>query len=61
MERLQEILLSVFPVTVKIEFVPILLGALFKETGTPMVSNTWDYCYVLILILIDSCSSHEHY
>ena len=38
MERLKDTVSSVFPVNVKIEWVPILLGALFKEIGTPMVS-----------------------
>lgn len=38
MERLNDIVASVFPVAVKIEWVPILVGALFKEIGTPVVS-----------------------
>lgn len=38
MERLKDIVASVSPVTVNIEWVPILLGALFKDIGTPMVS-----------------------
>ena len=38
MERLKGIVSSVLPVMVKIEWVPILLGALFREIGSPMVS-----------------------
>ena len=37
MERLKGVIASVAPVSVKLECVPILLGALFKELGTPMV------------------------
>ena len=37
-ERLPEVLDSVRPVQVSVEYVPILLGALFKEIGTPNVS-----------------------
>ena len=37
MERLNNIVSSVLPVAVKIEWVPILVGALFKEIGTPVV------------------------
>jgi 2-hydroxychromene-2-carboxylate isomerase len=37
-ERLKGIIASVSPVAVKLELVPILLGALFKELGTPNVS-----------------------
>lgn len=40
MERLNDIITSVSPVSVKVEWVPILLGALFKAIGTPMVHNT---------------------
>ena len=39
MERLEDVVASVLPVSVRIEWVPILLGALFKEIGTPMVSK----------------------
>lgn len=39
MERLESMVSSVLPVTVKIEWVPILLGALFKKIGTPMVGS----------------------
>ncbi len=39
MERLSEVVSSVQPIQVNIEFIPILLGALFKEIGTAMVSN----------------------
>lgn len=39
MERLKDVVTSVFPITVKIEWVPILVGALFKEIGTPVVSE----------------------
>ena len=39
MERLQGVLDSVRPVQVTVEWVPILLGALFKEIGTPNVSS----------------------
>ena len=38
MERLGAVIASVSPVAVKLELVPILLGALFKELGTPSVS-----------------------
>lgn len=38
MERMKDLLCSVQPVNVKIEWIPILLGALFKEIGTPMVA-----------------------
>jgi len=37
MERLGGILESVRPLQVTVEYVPILLGALFKEIGTPNV------------------------
>ena len=37
--RMESLLRSVQPVEVKVEYVPILLGALFKEIGTPLVSN----------------------
>ena len=36
--RLQRMIDSVKPVNVMIEWVPILLGALFKQIGTPIVS-----------------------
>ncbi len=36
-EQLQKTVDSVSPITVTIEWVPILLGALFKTIGTPMV------------------------
>lgn len=36
-ERLKSVIASVAPVSVKLECVPILLGALFKELGTPVV------------------------
>ena len=36
-ERLKDVVASVSPISVKIEWVPILLGALFKGIGTPMV------------------------
>lgn len=36
--RLQRMVDSVKPVNVVIEWVPILLGALFKHIGTPLVS-----------------------
>lgn len=39
MKRLKDVVTSVDPVTVKIEWIPILVGALFKEIGTPMVSS----------------------
>ena len=35
--RLQKVLESVSPVQVQVEWVPILLGALFKQIGTPVV------------------------
>ena len=35
--RLQHVLESVAPVRVEVEWVPILLGALFKQIGTPIV------------------------
>lgn len=38
-ERLNQLLKDVSPVNVKIEWVPILLGALFKHIGTPNVSH----------------------
>ena len=38
MKRLRDVITSVHPVTVKIEWIPILVGALFKQIGTPMVS-----------------------
>lgn len=37
--RLEKMLASVAPMKVKMEFVPILLGALFKQLGTPNVST----------------------
>ena len=37
-ERLQSMINSVTPVTVTVEWVPILIGALFKKIGTPIVS-----------------------
>ena len=37
MERLPDMIKSVSPVTVNIEWVPILLGGLFKDIGSPMV------------------------
>lgn len=42
MERLQEVVSSVHPVKVTIEWVPILLGALFKQIGTANVSLDTD-------------------
>ena len=36
--RMEELLRSVAPVSVCVEWVPILVGALFKKIGTPMVS-----------------------
>ncbi len=36
-ERLEQLFRDVSPVNVKVEWVPILLGALFKELGTPNV------------------------
>lgn len=36
-ERLEELLQDVGPIKVRIEWVPILLGALFKQLGTPNV------------------------
>ena len=38
-ERLQGMIDLVNPVTVTVEWVPILIGALFKKIGTPLVSN----------------------
>ena len=35
--RLQCVLESVAPVRVEVEWVPILVGALFKQIGTPIV------------------------
>ena len=35
--RLQHVLEGVAPVQVEVEWVPILLGALFKQIGTPIV------------------------
>ena len=37
-ERLHQLAKDVHPVNLKIEWVPILLGALFKNIGTPNVS-----------------------
>ena len=37
-ERMERLIQSVSPVQVTVEWVPILLGALFKKIGTPMVS-----------------------
>lgn len=38
-ERLEQLLKSVAPVQVTVEWVPILVGALFKKIGTPVVSH----------------------
>lgn len=49
MERLEDVISSVSPVAVKVEFVPVLLGALFKDIGTPMVRGfvlSAQLCYV---------------
>lgn len=35
--RLQKVLESVSPIQVEVEWVPILVGALFKQIGTPVV------------------------
>lgn len=40
--RLQHVLESVAPVRVEVEWVPILLGALFKQIGTPIVRIAWE-------------------
>jgi 2-hydroxychromene-2-carboxylate isomerase len=40
--RMEELLRSVAPVSVCVEWVPLLVGALFKKIGTPVVSNN-DY------------------
>lgn len=37
--RLEELLQSVEPVQVTVEWVPLLLGALFKKIGTPLVGG----------------------
>lgn len=37
-EQLQGMIDSVSPVNVKLEWVPVLLGAIFKKIGTPLVS-----------------------
>ena len=37
--RMDELLRSVAPVSVSIEWVPVLVGALFKKIGTPVVSK----------------------
>ena len=39
-EQLDRTVQSVQPISVKIHYVPILLGALFKKIGTPVVSLT---------------------
>ena len=44
--RLNSVLQRVRPVQVKVEWVPILLGALFKEIGTPMVRGRHVYIAV---------------
>ena len=36
-ERLEQLLRDVSPVNVKVEWVPLLVGALFKQIGTPNV------------------------
>lgn len=38
-ERLEWLLQSVAPVQVTVEWVPVLVGALFKKIGTPVVSH----------------------
>ena len=38
-ERLEQMLRLVAPVQVTVEWVPILVGALFKKIGTPVVSG----------------------
>ena len=42
-ERLSQLAKDVYPVNLKIEWVPILLGALFKNIGTPNVSQALYY------------------
>ena len=37
-QRMEELVKAVSPVTVTVEWVPILVGALFKKIGTPIVS-----------------------
>ena len=45
--RLENMLASVAPVNVNVEWVPILLGALFKQIGTPMVSLKTLYYFTI--------------
>ena len=40
-ERMDQVIQSVSPVQVTVEWVPILVGALFKKIGTPVVSERW--------------------
>ena len=60
MERLEEMIASVAPITVKVELVPILLGGLFKEIGTPMVCY-WNIGYTLVFVvcLTDYVCTHS--
>lgn len=39
--RMDELLRSVAPVSVSVEWVPVLVGALFKKIGTPVVSKRY--------------------
>ena len=38
-ERIERVVRSVSPVQVSVEWVPIVVGALFKKIGTPVVSG----------------------
>lgn len=49
MKRLKDVIAAVSPVAVKLEFVPILLGALFKELGTPMVGGCTLFLHVIVI------------
>ena len=37
--RMEELLRSVAPISLSVEWVPVLVGALFKKIGTPVVSK----------------------
>ena len=56
--RLQRVLEGVAPVRVEVEWVPILLGALFKQIGTPIVRIAlWDGRVLPVMMVCSTVGS----
>ena len=62
--RMEELLRSVAPISLSVEWVPVLVGALFKKIGTPVVSkilmgNHGVWVIVLVMLLVGSTVCNE--